>query len=181
MRADAMLDPARDAALDRHLLKCPKCAAARDADVAMREALRISLYRPPSDSGEFALAVISRLRAPQAAPAAWLVKLRACAPFLNQTATGAFVAASLAGFMLLANLNGSVKASATRGGRAHVQRSPQVAPAPLSSLLQSDTPRAAMIWSASPQPAADHRATQPGSASPRSGRNGVSADHRHIS
>ncbi len=146
---DGLLPESQITALELHIAHCASCHAASEADTTLHEVLRLHGGLPnPIEALAFDERVIKRLRIglPASREAVWLARLRSSVPFLNQMMGGALFSAALAGLCLFVNLHSTVKrqTSQVEVSPAHLVASPSV---PLSSLLQTPTPRAAMLWS----------------------------------
>ncbi len=146
---DDLLPESQITALELHLAHCSACRASSEADAALRDALRFHKGIPSSlEKREFEERVLKRLRLPLPAyRGSWLSRLRGSMPFLNQMISGAVFTTALAGLCLFVNLHSSFPKTESKKvtGLAQVKSTP---PVPLSSLLQTPNPRAAMLWTA---------------------------------
>jgi anti-sigma factor RsiW len=148
------------ALLEEHLNRCSRCRQAQEADRSLREICRLHTGLPSKASARaFDDRVVTALRSP-ASPAfsltGWLgapgAQMRArwsglSFEFLTQLAGGALLAASVTAVCLLSALHPTESARSAAPPEtsltATVQNGP---PVPLETLLQSASPRAALLW-----------------------------------
>lgn len=167
---DGLLPESQITALELHIAHCSSCRSASEADIALHEALLLHRGLPDLiEADTFNESVLSRLRATLTArrERVWLARLRSGVPFLNQMMGGALFSTAFAGLCLFVNLHATLKRDSTLGATSPTRlvASP---PVPLSSLLQTPTPRAAMLWSS---PERNDKAPKAGK--PKMKRNGL--------
>ncbi|HZO91392.1 MAG TPA: zf-HC2 domain-containing protein [Chthonomonadaceae bacterium] len=166
--ADDTLPMAQRSALEDHLARCPRCRAAEEADRALREALRAqreALDATAANRFDNRVLVALRRSAVPSSPAGpallprllWVHLRLNVLPleYLSQIACGALVAALLTALCLTSALHPASSGttgpdSPARGGLITVERNEP--PVPLESLLQSPSPRAALLWTAPSAP-----------------------------
>ena len=174
-RSDGTITPSQWGLLQDHLAACAACRKIADADSALQS---ISNYHMPQLTREAAsafddrvvsLALSGALRiAPQ--PSRLLrhwkrIQLQARTlplAFMAQIGSGAVVAVTLTSFFLLSALHSHPPVSARAAQMLEHQaqdRERADAAIPMEALLQTPTPRAALLWT-NPQPAR-HRAKTP--------------------
>lgn len=147
--ADGMLPESQIMALELHVAHCPTCRSASEADTALRQVLRLHGGLPTLlEAQAFDDRVVSLIRSPLPVrrEGAWIARLHSSVPFLSQMMRGALFSTALTGLCLFVNLHATTKSQTAQGevSPARIVASP---PVPLSSLLQTTTPRAAMLWS----------------------------------
>jgi hypothetical protein len=152
-KADGTLSLSEWGALEDHLARCKRCQAAYEADCARQEFLGMHTGTLPSVAARrFDEGVLSALRMPVAEtpPAGYnLLSLR----LLAQIMTSGLVAASVTALCLSSALHPAAgRENGERGAFSTLQRNEP--PIPLESLLQSPSPRAALMWTA---PSPSHR------------------------
>ncbi|HZT43171.1 MAG TPA: zf-HC2 domain-containing protein [Chthonomonadaceae bacterium] len=156
-RADGALPVEQWGALDDHLARCARCRAAERADSALRAVMGIHTGVPdPEAARVFDNRVLAALRAARSPMRLTDIGLRWVQArwnalplaFLSQVAGGALVAASLTALCLQSATHATAPALDARPAaeRSLLSTGPSEAPVPLEALLQSQTPRAAWIW-----------------------------------
>ncbi|HLV80069.1 MAG TPA: hypothetical protein VKT32_07280 [Chthonomonadaceae bacterium] len=156
-RADGALPVKQWGALDDHLARCPQCRAVQNADSALRDVM--GLHTGLLDREEARLfdnrvvAAWRAARSPLGLTRLGLRWMRArwnALPlaFLSQVAGGALAAASLTALCLQSAAHSTAPVLDTRPAaeRSLLGSNSSQAPVPLEALLQSQTPRAALIW-----------------------------------
>jgi hypothetical protein len=149
-KADGTLSLAEWCALQDHLTRCKRCQAAYEADCARQEFLGMHTGTLPSVAARrFDEGVLAALRAPvseteETQPAGYgILSLR----LLAQIVTSGLVAASVTALCLSSALHpAESRENGERGAFSTLQRNEP--PIPLESLLQSPSPRAALMWTA---------------------------------
>jgi anti-sigma factor RsiW len=177
-RADGMLSPAQWGALENHLARCKRCQAAAEADMALRDSLQIHtgmLDRRSSRrlDDHVVAALFSGASVPEGGGVAgkdrpWSRRSGRAFPmlYLVQIMGGALAAAAVTALFLIPALHPALSASSGRHITGLTERAEP--PVPLSSLLQSAAPRAALLWTL-PQPAGARIILQQHAAHPDSG------------
>lgn len=171
---DGALPESQTTALELHIAHCASCRAAFGADRVLRDAMRSHTGLPNRvEARAFDDRVVGALRIsiPMRREATWAARLRSSVPFLNQALGGALFSAGVAGLCLFMNLHATSKPSGVHGNSvlSRIVASP---PVPLSTLLQTPTPRAAMLWSAPEKGEKEGKRPLKPNAAPRSGRGG---------
>ena len=177
-RAEGNLPRYQWAALEAHLNRCPTCRRIDEADRCLHMALSMRMMssarlnheraaafddrvlnlvtnQPRSPWRGFKDRLIARLR---------YLRMGAAGMFMTQVAGGALVAASItAAAMLLAmpQYGAPVHLGAEHGASAHSRQASNTRwvtgpPVPMETLLNSPTPRAALLWT---EPASGEHAT----------------------
>jgi hypothetical protein len=166
LRDEGRLPVSQWGALEDHLACCPRCRVVQEADQALHDVLGISLsLRSQAENDAFDARVLAALRTPAMPPVhpvhpafSGLLRLRMSAlpfRFLSQMAGGTLVAASLTALCLSFSLRVPGIAPASRSRT--VALPPAMAtrnepPVPLETLLQTPTPRAALLWATPAEP-----------------------------
>lgn len=149
---EGSLPPSQKSQLLLHLSRCPQCQKAMEADEALRDFHETLQITSTSNGSEFEHRVLERLSAPLPLLERVLNRVRHGAQYMQQLLSGAIVAAALTGFCFFVTLHAPPQRTKTHLSETpllprSVQNEP---PVPLSTLLQSPTPRAALLWT-SPQ------------------------------
>lgn len=170
LRADGALPIAQRGALEDHLARCPRCRAAEAADSALRSVLGIHTGMLDTEAARiFDQKVLTRVEAARAAAGrrsawntyrSWAQARWNALPFafFTQIAGGALVAASITALCLLPALHTGVSSDEGKSGLRSGYNTPanSEAPEPLEALLQSQKPRAALLWRTRTLPGARH-------------------------
>ena len=153
--------------LEKHLSRCAECRLAQEADQALHTVLRThSGMLTPSRERDFddkVLAAYYSASAPLAAPGQGLwERINLSLPFrlptvefFLQLSGGALLAASVTAIFFLSALHGPTRNARTTGNGMEVHEAFAARndpPIPLESLLQSQAPRAALLWTAPSTP-----------------------------
>jgi hypothetical protein len=146
-QADGTLSLAEWGALEDHLARCKRCQAAHEADCARQEFLGMHTGTLPAVAARrFDEGVLAALRAPvsETRPAGGgILSLR----LLAQIVSSGLVAASVTALCLSSALHpAESRAQGERDAFSTLRHNEP--PIPLESLLQSPSPRAALMWTA---------------------------------
>ncbi len=187
-QADGALPRRHWGGLQAHLARCPTCRRAQDADAILRDTLRLHTGMADRASRRaFNDRVVMTLRAEQAADTQvvrydWPAPIRDAQArwsllpfgFFRQIAGGALCAMGLTGLCLLSALHSPHTPTTDRAGtmeRAARTAGRGAAPSvPLESLLESASPRAALLWTTPPGERNARGLTGEPSAAPRPAR-----------
>ena len=162
-RADGKLTPAQEGMLREHLDRCDQCRPVADADDALHDVLGICSAPLAADKARmFDDRVVAALNAPARAPRIFLVmwtryrhtilaRWRTLPfDFIAQVGGGALAAVTLTSFFLLPALHSGTPEQARAAllseklARDSARRS--ALPVPMETLLNTPSPRAAMLW-----------------------------------
>ncbi len=168
-----------------HLAHCSQCQKAMEADEALRDFHSKSHFGGASGgTSEFERSVLERLSAPLPAITRFLNRIRSSAQYVQQLLSGAIIAAALTGFCFFVTLHAPPQRTKTRLSETPLmsQSVHHEPPLPLSTLLQSPTPRAAMLWTPPTRVESEQRKAEEQRKAKRKPpvRSGANHDRQHI-
>ena len=156
-RADENLAPSQQHKLDTHLARCEGCRKRAEADATLRHVMGIhrELLDPTRAKALDDRIVAAMTSLPPLATqnagfggARRLLSNRLPFPFLGQLMAGGLVAASLTVVSLFGTLHPAQSPVSNAPTQAITQQSEP--PIPLEALLESPSPRAALLWRTAP-------------------------------